>query len=98
MAENKNFQCSGDCLQCHANQRAYCASQFTYNSMRMIERMQETLASMQGTVEELKVKIDAIQNNEAYIFDPTKQSNESNELDQSSPTETTITQSGNGVE
>ena len=75
MAENQNFKCSGDCLKCHANQRAYCASQFTYNSMRMIEKMQETLVSMQGTIEVLGTRIEAIQNNEASIFDPTKEDN-----------------------
>ena len=91
MDENKNFQCSGDCLKCHANQRAYCASQFTYNSMRMIERMQETLDSMQGTIDELKLKIEAIQGNEASLFDPTKEG--MSEI----PTDHSIAQGGGGV-
>lgn len=70
MAENQ-FKCSGDCLRCHPNQRQYCASQFTYNSMRMIEQMQASLSTMQGTIDEMKVKIEAIQGNEANLFDPT---------------------------
>lgn len=70
------FRCSGDCLQCHPNQRQYCAAQFTYNSMRMIEQMQDSLKSMQGTVEELKAKIEAIQGNEAAIFDPSKKADQ----------------------
>lgn len=59
-----SFKCSGDCLKCHSAQRQYCAAQFTYNTMRMIEHMQ-------GTIEEMKVKIEAIQGNEASLFDPT---------------------------
>lgn len=66
MEENK-FKCSGDCLNCRKlpNERReqwqYCAAQFTYNSMRMIEDLQKTIADM-------KVKIEAIQNNEASVF------------------------------
>lgn len=76
--EQKQFKCSGDCLNCRLNpverktQWQYCASQFTYNSMKMLEAMQQTLASMVGTVEELKVKIEAIQNSEADVYDPTE--------------------------
>ena len=69
----QNFKCSGDCLKCHPNQRQYCASQFTYNSMRMIEDVQKSLISMQGTIEEMKLKIEAIQGNEAMLFDPTSE-------------------------
>ena len=70
--EQNQFKCSGDCLRCHPNQRQYCASQFTYNSMRMIEQMQASLSTMQGTIDEMKVKIEAIQGNESSLFDPTK--------------------------
>ena len=69
----QNFKCSGDCLKCHPNQRQYCASQFTYNSMRMIEDVQKSLISMQGTIEDMKLKIEAIQGNEAMLFDPTSE-------------------------
>ena len=78
--EQNQFKCSGDCLNCRKqpNERReqwqYCAAQFTYNSMRMIGDIQETLKEMQGTVDELKSKIEAIQNGEAYVFDPTKES------------------------
>ena len=70
MEENK-FKCSGDCLNCRKlpNERReqwqYCAAQFTYNSMRMIGDMQESMKAMQGVVEEMKAKIEAIQNSEA---------------------------------
>ena len=66
MEENK-FKCSGDCLNCRKlpNERReqwqYCAAQFTYNSMRMIEDLQKTVA-------DLATKVEAIQNNEASVF------------------------------
>lgn len=80
MEQNQNqFKCSGDCLNCRKlpNERReqwqYCAAQFTYNSMRMIGDMQEALKSMQGSIEELRSKIEAIQNSEANVFDPTRE-------------------------
>ena len=74
MAENnKNqFKCSGDCLNCRVNpnerrtQWQYCAAQFTYNSMRMIE-------ALHGEMKEIQTKIDAIQNNEASVFNPNEE-------------------------
>lgn len=80
--EQNQFKCSGDCLNCRMNpverktQWQYCAAQFTYNTMRMIEAMQGSLSSLSGTVEELKVKVEAIQNSEANVFDPTKEEDE----------------------
>ena len=68
--EQQEFKCSGDCLKCHPNQRAYCSSQFTYNTMRMVDDIRKSVSTMQGTVDELKAKIEAIQNNEANIFNP----------------------------
>lgn len=81
MEENQSFKCSGDCLNCRKNpheratQWQYCASQFTYNTMRMIENMRESMTSMQGTIDEVKAKLEAIQNNEATVYDPTKEEN-----------------------
>lgn len=70
--EQNQFKCSGDCLKCHPAQRAYCTSQFTYNTMRMVENLVADVSKTMGTVEILKEKIEAIQNSEAHIFDPTK--------------------------
>lgn len=74
---NQNqFKCSGDCLNCRVSpnerktQWQYCAAQFTYNTMRMIETLQNAFNTMQGTVDELRERIEAIQNNEADVFDP----------------------------
>ena len=70
MAQNNNFKCSGDCMNCHPNQRAYCASQFTYNTMRMVETMQQAVVAMQGSIEEINVKIESLQDEKVEIFDP----------------------------
>lgn len=73
------FKCNGDCLNCRKNpnerreQWRYCAAQFTYNTMKMVGDLQESLNAMKGTVEYLKVKVEAIQNSEANVFDPTKE-------------------------
>ena len=70
----QQFQCTGDCLKCIPVQRQYCASQHTYQSLRIIQNMQETVTVMACTIEELKEKINAIQANEALVFDPSNES------------------------
>ena len=75
MEQNQNqFKCSGDCLNCRAvNDRKiqwqYCAAQFSYNTLRTMQTMQEALGVMSGEIKELKEKIEAIQNSEATVFD-----------------------------
>ena len=69
--ETTQFKCSGNCIKCHPNQRQYCASQFTYNTMRMVEDMNKSMLAMQGTLEELTSRLDAIQGSEALLFNPT---------------------------
>ena len=74
--EQQGFKCTGDCINCrkHPNEKReqwqYCAAQFTYNTMRMVGDMQEALRTMQGTVDDLKGKIEAIQNSEANVLFP----------------------------
>ena len=76
MEQNQNFKCSGDCLNCRVSpnerktQWQYCAAQFTYNTMRMVESMQNALNAMNGAIGELRERIEAIQNSEADVFDP----------------------------
>lgn len=88
------FKCNGDCLNCRMNpverrtQWQYCATQFTYNTMRMVETIQFSLEAMNVTVSELQSKIEAMQNNEALVFDPTHEEK----------SEITIAQEGSGVE
>ena len=82
MEQNQNqqsgqFKCPGNCLQCLPAQRQYCASQHAYSNMKVLDKVMEALLNMrnqidamQGTVEELSAKIEAIQNGEAAVFDP----------------------------
>lgn len=75
-ANQNQFKCSGDCLNCRVSpnerktQWQYCAAQFTYNTMRMVETLQNDLKTMTGTVSEMRERIEAIQNSEADVFDP----------------------------
>ena len=69
--ENQNqFKCSGNCLNCSPAQRAYCASQHSYSNMKVLDTMMGIVLSMQTDMEALSEKIEALQNNEAVIFDP----------------------------
>lgn len=81
MAQENNQQqqqqpaCSGNCLKCFPAQRQYCASQHAYSNMRVLDKVMETLASMQQqmeamreTVAETARKIEAIQSGEAEVF------------------------------
>ena len=67
----QNFKCTGNCLNCLPAQRAYCASQHAYSNMKVLDTMMGIVMGMQGRLEEIDKKIEAIQNNEADIFDPT---------------------------
>lgn len=108
MAENQGYRCSGDCLKCHPEQRQYCASQFTFNTMKMVEHLIADFNKMVGTAEEMKVKIEALQNNEALLFNPTAEVPcDSSQVDPASteesrnlavsPTDQPIAQSGDGA-
>ena len=79
MGENEVFKCCGDCYNClkeneikRRNQWQYCAAQKAYDTMRMVESMQESLKVMQGNVDEMKAKIEAIQNNELSVYNTAK--------------------------
>lgn len=68
--QEQQFRCTGDCINCNRAQREYCGAQKGYDNQRLLLEMQKTLAAMSGTVEELKHKVAAIQDNEAMVFDP----------------------------
>lgn len=70
MAENQT-KCTGNCMACTIYQRQYCASQLSYNNMRMLEQMQQTISVMQQTIRNINDEIETMQNNEALLFDPT---------------------------
>ena len=97
---NQNqFKCSGDCLNCRAvNDRKiqwqYCAAQFSYNAIRIMQTMQEAFNAMSGEIKELKEKIEAIQNSEATVFDANTETLIPKSV---SGSETPIAQSGDGA-
>ena len=68
--QEQQFRCTGDCINCNRAQREYCGAQKGYDNQQLLLEMQKTLAAMSGTVEELKHKVAAIQDNEAMVFDP----------------------------
>ena len=68
--EQNQFKCSGNCLNCQPAQRAYCASQHAYSNMKVLDQVMGIVIGMQGDIKEMKEKIEAIQNNEASVFDP----------------------------
>lgn len=68
--QEQQFRCTGDCINCNRAQREYCGAQKGYDNWLLLLEMQKTLAAMSGTVEELKHKVAAIQDNEAMVFDP----------------------------
>ena len=90
---NQQFKCTGDCFRCQPLQRQYCAAQWSYNGLRIMEKIESTLESMNGTIKELSVKIDAIQGNEASLFDPTESSVLGGSAVETSP----IAQEGSGA-
>lgn len=73
----QQFRCPKDCRQCPQNQRIYCASQHALSNMIVLDRVMETLTGMQsniekmqGMVEGLAARIEAIQDSEASVFNP----------------------------
>ena len=66
----QNFKCTGNCLNCLPAQRQYCASQHAYSNMKVLDTMMGAILELKKDVSEMKAKIEAIQNNEAMIFDP----------------------------
>ena len=70
MAENQT-KCTGNCMACTIFQRQYCASQLAYSNMRMLEKLQQVVVSMKENITALGEKVEAMQNNEAMLIDPT---------------------------
>ena len=72
MDNNQNFKCTGDCLKCLPAQRSYCACQHAYSNMKVLDALMGEMISQKETIKTLSDKIEAIQNNEALVFDPDK--------------------------
>lgn len=98
--QEQQFRCTGDCIKCNRAQREYCGAQKGYDNQQLLLEMQKTLAAMSGTVEELKHKVAAIQDNEAMVFDPNNETavviQQPTELMEGQSSETA--QEGDGVE
>ena len=75
MAEN-NFKCSGNCLNCMPQQRAYCASQHAYSNMKVLDAMMKEVLYVKESISVLEGKIEAIQNSEASVFNPNEEKSE----------------------
>lgn len=61
--KKQESRCNGNCMGCNPFQRQFCASQLSYNNMRMIEQLAQLVDKIEG-------KIEALQNNEALLIDP----------------------------
>ena len=78
MAENKEqnngqqqqFVCTGDCLNCHPNQRQYCAAQKGYDNQRLLLEMRESMTAMAAAIKEMKANISEMRNADAQVFAP----------------------------
>lgn len=68
--QRQQFVCTGDCLNCHPNQRQYCAAQKGYDNQRLLLEMRESLSAMATTIEELKIKHTEAESAEAQVFAP----------------------------
>lgn len=65
MAENTR-KCDGKCMECNVYQRQFCAVQLSYNNMKQLDVLGKEIKN-------LSEKIEAMQNNEASIFDPNEE-------------------------
>ena len=70
-ATQQGGHCTGNCKLCNLYQRQYCASQIAYTNMRMLERMEQEIVILKSVTRKLNEKLEAIQNNEALLLDPT---------------------------
>lgn len=68
--QTQQFKCTGDCMKCLPVQRAYCASQHAYSNMRVLDKLMGIVMNLQEEVKSIVEKIEALQNNEALLFDP----------------------------
>ena len=89
---NQNFQCSGNCLNCLPAQRAYCAAQHSYSNMKVLDKVMEIVIDMKGDIKAISEKIQAMQDNEALLFDPSAREDDAEPKPQSFQQRTTIAQ------
>ena len=71
-APKPTSHCSGDCLKCFPAQRTLCASQISFYNMRMLAGMEQELVILKNITRRLDEKLQAIQDNEATLFEPAR--------------------------
>ena len=64
--------CSGDCMKCAAGQRVLCSSQMALYNMRMLAQMEQEMVILKNITRRLDEKLEALQNNEALLFEPVR--------------------------
>lgn len=64
--QEKQFQCTGDCLKCSPVQRQYCSSQIAYNNLKALERLEVC-------VEDISKKIEMMEIEDAPLINPMKE-------------------------
>jgi hypothetical protein len=72
------FVCTGDCKKCLSVQQwSFCASVHAFSNMKVLDKVMEALVgmqaqmqAMQGEIQGLSEKIEAMQNSEPRVFDP----------------------------
>ena len=73
--EQKQFQCTGDCLSCRAindrkSQWLYCAAQRAHDNMMMLQNIGQRIA----TIEEHLIAVNKkIQGDDMQVFNPNKE-------------------------
>ena len=70
--QQQQFVCTGNCLNCHTNQRQYCAAQKGYDNLRLLLEMRESMTAMAAVIEELKATISEMRNADAQVFAPSQ--------------------------
>lgn len=68
--EQKQFICTGNCIGCSVSQRAFCASQHSYRSMRMLNGVAEKCEVLERKLIGLSEKIDSIISSDEKVFAP----------------------------
>ena len=74
--ETKQFVCAGNCIGCSVSQRAFCASQHSYRTMRMLQGMGVKLEDLERRFIALSEKLEDIADNEDIIFNPNEETEE----------------------
>lgn len=72
-------KCSGNCKNCLALQRQFCASQLAYNSMMVVFQLTQKVDMLEAGIKELNEKLNATQSIEADIFNPIEESSDEDE-------------------